>query len=136
MTGNVDPAHQLVVRVIYEAEDWHRGITPVVGMLVDWDGIVAFGCAVRDPGLHLESDAEKRDRSIVPDVHVGVFSEVILLRDLLKHASMAFKERLSGIDTFTGCNALWGDFSRLGNDSVPLPSESIYSIHVSNNKLQ
>ena len=62
-------------------------------MVLYWDHIVTLARAVRDAGLYLERNAERRNAGIVPEVNVHVLADILLLVDLLKPASMMLEKQ-------------------------------------------
>src|SRR5579864_7564998 len=82
-----------------------RGPSPQVRVVLYWDHIVALARAVRDAGLYLKRNAQRRDPGLVREVNVHVLADILLLVDLLKPASMVLEKQLRLVHAIPAGNA-------------------------------
>src|SRR6202035_4014400 len=73
-------------------------------MMLYWDHMVALARAVRDAGLYLERNAQRRDPGLVREVDVHVLADILLLVDLLKPASMVLEKQPGRVDAIPAGN--------------------------------
>jgi hypothetical protein len=74
-------------------------------MVLYWDHMVALARAVRDAGLYLERNAQRRDPRLVREVNVHVLADILLLVDLLKPASMVLEKQPRSVHAIPARNA-------------------------------
>jgi hypothetical protein len=61
--------------------------------------------AVRDAGLYLKRNAQRRDPVLVREVDVHVLADILLLVDLLKPASMVLEKQPRRVHAIPAGNA-------------------------------
>jgi hypothetical protein len=74
-------------------------------MVLYWDHMVALARSVRDAGLYLERNAQRRDPGLVRKVNVHVLADILLLVDLLKPASMVLEKQPRRVHAIPAGNA-------------------------------
>src|SRR5437762_1346368 len=90
---------------MHDAEDGNRGPSPQVRMVVHRHHVVTLTSTVRDAGLDLERDTQRRDPGLVRKVNIDVFADILLLVDLLKPASMVLEEQPRHVDAIPAGDA-------------------------------
>ncbi|HLK64433.1 MAG TPA: hypothetical protein VKU19_13400 [Bryobacteraceae bacterium] len=67
---------------------------------------VALARVIRDAGLYLERDAQRRDPSLIREVNVYVLADILLLVDLLKPPSMVLEKQPRHVHAILLVNAV------------------------------
>jgi hypothetical protein len=75
-------------------------------MIIYRNEIIAIRPPVRWPRFYLEGGTEVGDNPPLAEIKVSVFSEIVLLRNLLKNRAVAIKECLRDVDALAAHNAL------------------------------
>jgi hypothetical protein len=105
VAGQIDPAELSIIRVMHDTEHRNRGPSPQIRMVVHRHHVVTLARTVRDAGLDLERNAQRRDAASIGEVDVCVFADVLLLVNLLKPASMVLEEQPRRVDAIPAGDA-------------------------------